>query len=126
MTMLVGFHLLDRQIVDVAGQLAGKVDDVELGTGEDGKPYVAALLVGPQALGPRINGRLGRLITTIARRLQLGEPSGPIRIPYEHVGDVNSAVNLTIRRELLPEPALEVWLREHVIGRLPGAGDAGD
>jgi sporulation protein YlmC with PRC-barrel domain len=119
MTMLVGFHLLDRQIVDVAGRLAGKVDDVELGTGE-------ALLVGPQALGPRINGRLGRLITTIARRLQLGEPSGPIRIPYEHVGDVNSAVNLTIRRELLPEPALEVWLREHVIGRLPGAGDAGD
>lgn len=125
MNMLVGFHLLDRQIVDVAGQLAGKVDDVELATGEDGKPYVAALLVGPQALGPRLGGWLGRLITAIAQRFDVGEPTGPVRIPYAHVGEVDSAVNLTIRRELLPEPALEASLREHVIGRIPGAGHAG-
>jgi sporulation protein YlmC with PRC-barrel domain len=124
--MLVGFHLLDRQILDVAGQPVGNVDDVELGTGEDGAPYIAALLVGPQALGPRLGGRLGRLVTALAHRFHAGEPPGPIRIPYEHVGEVTSAVNLTIRRELLPEPPLETWLREHVIGRIPGAGHAGD
>jgi hypothetical protein len=120
--MLVGFHLLDRQIIDVAGQLVGKVDDVELATGPDGRPYITALLVGPHALGPRLGGWLGRSVTAVARRLHVAEHPDPVRIPYDRLGEVSSAVNLTIRRELLPEPALEEWLREQVVGRIPGAG----
>jgi sporulation protein YlmC with PRC-barrel domain len=122
--MLVGFDLLDRQILDRDGQDVGKVDDVEFGVDAGGVPYLTALLVGPQALGPRLGGRLGRWVTTLAARWD-ADRSGPLRIPYEVVGRVDCAVELTVRRELLTEPELERWLRERVIGRIPGSGDAG-
>ena len=126
MTMLVGFDLLDRQIVDLAGEAVGKVDDVELALRDDGTPYVTALLVGPQALGRRLGGRLGRWISGAAGRLHPAEQPDPLRIAWELVAGHGSAVRLSVRRELLTEPALETWLRKHVIERIPGAGHAGD
>jgi sporulation protein YlmC with PRC-barrel domain len=122
--MLIGLHLLDRQILDRDGEPVGKVDDVELDIHDDGIPYVAALLVGQQALGQRIGGRLGAWIAGIARRLSPDYNPGPIRIPYDLVADVTSAVNLSVHREVLPDPALETWLRDHLIDRIPGASDA--
>jgi sporulation protein YlmC with PRC-barrel domain len=119
--MLLAFDLLDRQIVDRDGAPVGKVDDIELATGEDGVPYVAALLVGQQALGRRIGGWLGGCIENTARRFAPERHPTPIRIPFDLVGEVDSAVHLTVRRELLTEPPLETWLRDHLIGRIPGA-----
>jgi sporulation protein YlmC with PRC-barrel domain len=121
--MLIGFDLLDRQILDRDGEPVGKVDDVELDVDADGTPYVAALLVGQQALGQRIGGRLGGWIAGTARRLSPDYDRGPIRIPYDLVSELNSAVNLSVHRQLLPDPPLETWLRDHLIGRIPGAFD---
>lgn len=121
--MFIGFDLLDRQILDRDGQPVGKVDDVELTVDADGVPHVSALLVGQQALGERIGGRLGRTMAGMARRLR--DDPGPTRIDYSFVAKVGSAVNLRVRKELLTEPPLEAWLGEHVIGRIPGASDAG-
>jgi sporulation protein YlmC with PRC-barrel domain len=123
--VLIGFDLLDRQILDARGEPVGKVDDVELDRRADGTLVVAALLVGQKALGERIGGRLGRWIAGTARRLSHDYDQGPIRIPYDLVARVDSAVNLSVRRELLPDPALEQWLRDHLISRIPGASDAG-
>jgi sporulation protein YlmC with PRC-barrel domain len=122
--MLIGFDLLDRQILDVDGEPVGKVDDVELDRAPDGALYVAALLVGQQALGDRIGGRLGRWIAGTARRLSPDYQRGPRRIPFELIAEINSAINLSVRRELLADPPLETWLRDHLIGRIPGASDA--
>ncbi len=120
--MYVWFHLLDRQVVDRDGQLVGKVDDVELS--DEDPPRVVALLLGPRALGERMGGWLGRLIAGVATRLHSANGPYRARIPYEHVAGVDTVVQLRTRRELLPEPALEEWLSEHVIGRIPGASDA--
>jgi len=120
--VFLGFHLLDRQVIDRDGLLVGKVDDVELST--DDPPRVAALLLGPVALGERMGGWLGRTIAGVARRARAAGDRDPIRIPYDQVAQVDTAVHLRIRRDLLPEPALEEWLREHVIGRIPGADHA--
>ncbi len=120
--MYLWFHLLDRQVVDRDGQMVGKVDDVELS--DEDPPRVVALLLGPRALGERMDGRLGRLVAGTAARLHgLGGPYRA-RIAYEHVARVDSAIELRIRKELLDEPELEVWLRDHVIGRIPGAWHA--
>jgi sporulation protein YlmC with PRC-barrel domain len=119
--VLIAFDLLDRQIVDRDNEPVGKVDDVELGVAEDGTLHVTALLVGQRALGRRIGGRLGRWIETSARRLSPRYDDPPMRIPYDLVAAVNSAVNLSVRRELLADPPLESWLRDHLIGRIPGA-----
>jgi sporulation protein YlmC with PRC-barrel domain len=123
--MLIGYDLLDRQILDRDGEPVGKVDDVELDADADGVPYVSALLVGQRALGDRIGGRLGRWIGGVARRLAPSAEDPPTRIPFDLVGEVASAVTLTVSRERLPDPPLEAWLREHVVDRIPGADDAG-
>ena len=117
--MLIGFDLLDRQIVDRDGEPVGKVDDVELTYDERGVPRVTGLLLGQQALGERIGGGLGRWISAVARRMS--EPPGqpPIRIGFDLVAKVDSAVHLSVARELLPDPPLETWLRDHLIGRIP-------
>ncbi|MBV1856684.1 hypothetical protein KUA19_41930 [Catellatospora sp. NEAU-YM18] len=118
------FHLLDRQIVDRAGLMVGNVDDIELDVGDDGVPYVVALLSGQEALGLRMGGRIGSLLARVARRLrQADEP--PLRIPYDMVARVGTDVVLSVHRELLPEPGLERWLRENLIGHIPGARDEG-
>jgi sporulation protein YlmC with PRC-barrel domain len=120
--MLIGFDLLDRQIVDRDGEPVGKVDDVELTYDERGVPRVTGLLLGQQVLGERIGGGLGRWISAIARRMSEPPDQPPIRIPFDLVAKVDSAVRLSVARELLAEPPLEVWLRDHLIGRIPGAG----
>jgi sporulation protein YlmC with PRC-barrel domain len=119
--MLLAFDLLDRQILDRDGQPVGKVDDVELTVDDDGTAHVAALLVGQQALGRRIGGWLGRCVENTARRLAPEPDPAPERIPIDLVATVDSAVNLSVRRELLTDPPLETWLREHLIARIPGA-----
>jgi hypothetical protein len=47
-----GLHLLDRQLVDSDGRLAGKVDDLEIELPEGGSPLVTAILAGPGAARP--------------------------------------------------------------------------
>ncbi|MCW6004063.1 hypothetical protein K1W54_05620 [Micromonospora sp. CPCC 205371] len=105
-------HLLDRQIIDPDGRMVGKVDDVELASDAEGGLYLAALLVGPAALGRRVGGRFGRLLVRLQGR---GEP---IRIPMEEVTEIGSAVRLGTRR---PPSGLEHWIRDHVVARIPGA-----
>ncbi|GAB1692286.1 hypothetical protein [Krasilnikovia sp. M28-CT-15] len=120
--MLIGFDLLDRQIVDRDGDPVGKVDDVELTCDADGTVRVSALLLGQQALGERIGGVLGRWIAGMARRLSDSPDRPPPRISIDLVAEFGSAITLKVRRDLLPDPPLETWLRDHVIGRIPGAG----
>jgi sporulation protein YlmC with PRC-barrel domain len=128
MTLLLGFDLLDRQIVDFTGAMIGKVDDIELTVDGHGVPHVTALLVGPQALGRRLGGRLGRWVSGAAGRLHPAENPDPLRIGWDLVANnprEDCVVRLSVRRELLTEPALEQWLREHVIDRIPGGDNAG-
>jgi sporulation protein YlmC with PRC-barrel domain len=120
MTLYIGFHLLDRQIIDRDGQDIGKVDDVELTIDAAGTMTVTALLVGALALGPRLGGHPGEIVTGIAARLHPPPGTDPLRIPYDLVASVGPAITLSVRREMLVEPQLESWLRDHVIGRIPG------
>jgi sporulation protein YlmC with PRC-barrel domain len=126
--LLLAFDLLDRQILDFTGALIGKVDDIELALDDEGVPRVTTLLVGPQALGRRLGGHLGRWISGAAARLHPAENPDPLRIPWNLVANdprKDCVVRLSVRRELLTEPALEEWLREHVIARIPGGHVAG-
>lgn len=121
MAMLVGLNLLDRQIVDRDGDPVGKVDDVEFGVGDDGVPYVVALLVGQEVLGERIGGELGSWLAGSARRMRTDRHPKPLRIGYDLVSEVDAAVRLSVKRDLLPDAPLENWLREHLVRRIPGA-----
>ena len=93
-------HLLDRQLLDAAGRLLGKVDDVELAERPDGL-VVASLLTGPAALLPRIGG--GRSETVLHRwqALRPSEPgrTWPWRIEMSAVEHLDNAVHLRMPRD---------------------------
>jgi sporulation protein YlmC with PRC-barrel domain len=114
-------HLLDRQLVDPDGKLVAKVDELELADLGDGRLTLTAVLTGPGALGPRLGGRIGQLVVAVWRRLHPAQRPEPGRIPFRHVVRVDSAVHLSMHRHELAVDGFEVWVREHVVSRIPGA-----
>jgi sporulation protein YlmC with PRC-barrel domain len=120
-----GLHLLDRQLIDSNGRLAGKVDDLELEVPSGGgPPVVTAILAGPGALSRRIGGRLGAWLEAVANRLRGGDDRRPARVSFGVVKGIGSAVDLSVPRAELETDRLEAWTRDHLIGHLPGAGHA--
>jgi hypothetical protein len=124
----VGLSVLDRQIIDKDGLMAGKVDDLELVFPEEGNgpPYVSAILSGPGALGRRLGGRLGAWLESVHSRLHPVEQPGPARVPFTVVKQVNNHIELVVSRESLDSNRLERWVREFIVGRIPGAHHAAE
>ena len=126
-TLEAALQLLDRQLVDADGRLAGKVDDLELTFPDGGgPPLVTAILAGPGALSRRVGGRLGAWLEAVANRLREGDDRRPARVPFSAVTEIGSAIRLRVAKAELETDRLEAWTRDHLIGRLPGAGDAPD
>ena len=120
-----GLHLLDRQLIDADGRLAGKVDDLELEVPEGGgPPVVTAILSGPGALSRRIGGRTGAWLEAVANRLRGGDDPRPARVSFAVVKGIESAVDLSVAKSELETNRLEAWTRDHLIAHIPGAGDA--
>jgi len=107
-------HLLDRQVLDVAGVPVAVVDDLELSDvplGQDlavgtPPPVITALLSGP-VLGTRIFG---------------GRPprSRRHRTPWKAVRKIGVVISLAIHAEATDLAWTEEWVRDHIIGRIPG------
>ncbi len=115
------FHLLDRQVVDPDGHPVCKVDDLELELGEDGHPYVTAILAGPGALGPRIGGWPGRFMVAVHRRLHPAEDPQPARVPWTTVAEIGNAIQIAVRVDQTDTQRLEHWAYQHVVARIPEA-----
>jgi sporulation protein YlmC with PRC-barrel domain len=125
-TIDAGLKLLDRQLIDADGLLAGKVDDLELTPSRDDPHvlYVTAILAGPGALAGRLGGRFGDVIERVSARLRESSRDRPARIPFEAVKRIASAVDLWLPKADLETDRLEAWTREHVIDKLPGVEHA--
>jgi sporulation protein YlmC with PRC-barrel domain len=123
MTDLVDLDLdlLDRLVVDRDGEPVARVDDVELEL-HDGTLVLTALLVGPEALGGRIGGRVGRWLADAGRRLRT-DLAEPPRIPMGLVEELGDRIRLSVHREDLDFPRSEAWFRDHLVDRLPGRED---
>jgi hypothetical protein len=124
--LLAGLDLLDRQIVDGDGNLAGKVDDLELTfPREGGAPIITAILSGPGALSRRLGGGFGRWIESLHARLHPHPDPMPARLSFGVVKRIEERIELSIERDGLESMHLEDWVRERIIGRIPGARHEG-
>jgi sporulation protein YlmC with PRC-barrel domain len=112
-------ELLDRQILDNDGRMIGKVDDVELEERDDGRIYVTALLSGPGALGPRLGGGLGTIVTSAWSRLS--GRSAPARVEWSQVASLETAIKLAVGRTAVALDGFETWMRDRVIAAIPGS-----
>ena len=113
--------LLDRQLRDRGGVPCGKVDDLELERADDGTWYVTAILTGPGALTARLGGtRLGAWLrhadAVVNRR-----GADATRVPIELAHHIGATVDLAVDAEQLASHAGELWVREHLVDRVPGS-----
>ena len=117
-----GLELLDRQILDPDGRMAGNVDDLTL-SWQDGAaaPFASEILAGPGALSRRLGGRLGRWTGAIHQRLQDRHLEGPASMGFGIVSHLDEAVHVTVGYEDLPTYAVESWVRERIVDRIPGS-----
>jgi hypothetical protein len=118
----LGLRLLDHQILGREQEMVGNVDDVAL-VERDGRLVAVGLLRGPGAWAHRQPGALGRWGRAIWRRLDPREDPRPLVLPLDHVLAIGSAVHVDPWADafLAGADGLELWLRRHVVGRLPGA-----
>lgn len=114
-----GLELLDRQLVDPDGRMAGKVDDLELSVPDDGPPVVTDILAGPGALARRLGGKPGEWLASVHARLHPGT-GNPARISFGVVGRIDDHLTLIVSREDVATFEIEAWVRDRVIARIPG------
>lgn len=110
--------VLDKQLLDVTSQNAGKVDGIvlELRPGEPTRVHY--IEVGPITLLRRLNRRLGDWYARVDAHF--GEGRGaPIRIPISRVMLESPSLRLDLAVDGLPVMALERWLRRHVVAKIP-------
>ncbi len=116
-----GLELLDRQLVDPDGMMAGKVDDLAIELKDGGAPpVVTEILAGPGALARRIGGTPGAWLASVDARLR-GGSRDPAAISLGVVARIDDHVTLTVSREEVATFALEEWVRDHVIEKIPGS-----
>jgi hypothetical protein len=126
--LLAGLQLLDRQLIDVDGYLAGKVDDLELEfrDRDDDLPVVVAILSGPGALAGRVGGRLGAWIGVLHRRLHEEHEPDPAQVPFELIRRIREEVEVRVSRSELESNRSEEWARDVVVSKIPGARHAAE
>ncbi len=116
-------HLLSRQVLDGDGEPVTTVDDLELvaadGTGPGDRSDDArrdAVPGEPAEVGALLTGPV-----LVTRLLGSRPPASRWeRVPWSDVGHVGTALELTVRADSLDLHWNEDWLREHVVGRVPG------
>ncbi len=110
-------HLLDHQILDVGGAPVSAVDDVEFTDPPNGEipagtpaPEVIRLVTG-LSLGARVFG---------------GRPPARLlhRIAWSDVVEVGTALKLRLAGEDVEATWFERWVRDRIIGRIPGGRHA--
>jgi sporulation protein YlmC with PRC-barrel domain len=121
-TLLLALHLLDHQVIDTDGLMAGKVDDVELSFTDPEHPHVSALLSGPGVLATRL-GRRGFGPWRERMEHHIDSPSGrTARIPLGAVREVGSGIRVNLAADQLAAWGSERWVADHLIGHIPGSG----
>ncbi len=83
------YRILDDQLIDVDGRRCGRADDLEFAGGLGEPPRLQAILAGSGTWHRRLPRRLGERVFGAGL---LGHDV--IRVPWEQVDDVGSAVKL--------------------------------
>ena len=119
--LYAGLELLDHQLRDRDGRLCGNVDDLELERSPDtGELYVTALVAGPGALLQRMGRRrLGGWIERANRLVNDPERDRNL-IPIALATRIGPNIDLAVDATDLATFDTERWVRDHVIGHLPG------
>ena len=111
--------VLDKAVVDRNGREMGRVDGILLEEQTGGPPRVAAILIGPAALGSRLHPALGRLASAVERWFDLDQ-GRPARIDFRDIDNVDRRIRLRLSISDTAVAAVEQRLRSWLL-KLPGS-----
>jgi sporulation protein YlmC with PRC-barrel domain len=118
--MNLGFEVLDQQVIDRNGELMGKVDGIMLELQQGKPPRVASLVIGGGTAARRIHPRVADWLLRWRRRWG-PKHDQPLEVPWSKVLKIGIDVQVDVDAKLTPAWAWENWVRERIIGRIPGA-----
>jgi hypothetical protein len=110
---------LDKQLVDRHGHKMGRVDGIILEVGDDRLPTVSAIEVGPVCQAARFHPIFARMVKWITNRFGVVRKD-PYRLPWSKVIPAGIEVIAGVEAEDTPALGWELWLRKHIIERIPG------
>lgn len=111
--------ILDNQIVDRNQRKMGKVDGITIEIRDGHPPRLAYIETGATTLARRLHPRLQKWVAALEQKLGI-KSSEPFRIPFSQVRDIGIDVDVDLEAEETSALAYEIWLREHLIKRIPG------
>jgi sporulation protein YlmC with PRC-barrel domain len=111
--------VLDMTVVDRNGREMGRVDAIVLEQDAGHPPRVAAILIGPAALGSRLHRVLGRLAVALEKRLGIDRDQ-PARIDFSDVAEVNRRIHLRLAIGETTVGAVEQRVRQLLL-KVPGS-----
>lgn len=118
--MELGRDILDQQVIDRSDELMGKVDGIVLELREGKPPRVARLVIGGGTAARRIHPRLAAWLERWRHRWG-PKDDGPLEVPWSKVRKIGIDVKVDLDAEHTAALAWEHWVRDHLIGRIPGA-----
>jgi sporulation protein YlmC with PRC-barrel domain len=117
--MQLGF-LLDQQVIDRKGELMGKVDGIILQLREGAAPRVCQIMIGGGTAARRLHpGWAAWLLRWRRRWGPKGDES--VSVPWSKVLKIGIDVQVDLDAERTSALAWEHWVRDRIIGRIPGA-----
>jgi sporulation protein YlmC with PRC-barrel domain len=111
--------LLDKAVVDRNGRGMGRVDGILLEQEAGRPPRLAAIVIGPTALGSRLHPALGRLASAVEGWFDLGRDR-PAKIDCADIEDVGRTIRLRLTIGDTAVAAVEQRLRSWLL-KLPGS-----
>jgi hypothetical protein len=111
--------VLDKIVVDRNGREMGRVDGILLDDQPNQPIRLAAIVIGPAALGDRLHPSLGRFVRRIERWCGLDQ-NRPTHIQFVDIDNVAAKVQVSVTMSDTAVAAVEQCLRAWVLW-LPGA-----
>lgn len=118
--MNLSLQVLDQQVIDRNGELMGKVDGIMLQLREGQPPRVASLVIGGGTAARRVHRRFADWLVRWRRRWGPKDDQ-PLVIPWSKVRKIGIDVQVDVDAKQTAVWAWENWVRDHIIGRIPGA-----
>jgi sporulation protein YlmC with PRC-barrel domain len=113
--------VLDKQLVDRHGAKMGRVDGIVVELRHGRPPEVIALETGPITMARRIGERAAAWVTRLMIRIGGPQNGEPYRIPWNRVRRIEIDISVDADVADTPLGRRQNWLREHIVGRIPGA-----
>jgi sporulation protein YlmC with PRC-barrel domain len=113
--------LLDKQVIDRNGAKMGRVDGIIAELQADGTAKVIAIEMGSLTMARRIGVRTARLVAWFLARTASKRHAKSYQVPINAVCEIGLDVRLHLEVRDTPVHDWQTWLRENIVGRIPGA-----